>query len=848
MWWYNELTEQFLKRGYLAENETIEDKFNLIHSTICKYKGRDWADKILKHIRDGNMSLSTPILNNYGKKTGLPISCFNTYIGDSIESILKATSEVGMMCKQGVGTSGVFTDIRSRGSKISAGGAAHGPVSFLPVFKATKNVISQGTSRRGEFAPYLSAGHPDIMEWLTIRNETSELQDLPYGIVLPEDWYDTIENDEHRQEVMAKIIECRFNTGFPYIVDLKNCNGDNLPNWYKGKRKVHSSNMCVSGDTEILTKNGYVEIQKVINKELEIWNGFEWSTVTPKITGNNQHMLKITLSDGRELVCTDYHKWYLAEGYTGRAIEKRTIDLKIGDKLIKHNFPILKEGISVEAKRAYTQGFISAEGMDDYNYFWLYETKNMCLDRLDVKSIGNVFLNANNIGRRQIRYNGQYELKSFVPFDWDLESRLQWLSGLFDGDGTELKEGGFQLVSTDFNFLKNVQKLISMLGINSKIVDASKEGYRIMPDGKGGSKEYYCAKGYRILINSRQMQELKQLGLVCNRMSFNNISQRDCTNFVKISKIEDMDYHEDVYCFNEPLRHYGVFNGILTGQCSEVMPLSTEEESYTCCLASANAYRFNEWKNTDLIECITVFLDSVYDDFLEKAVHIPFMDRAYRYAKNHRPIGIGLFGWHSYLQKNMIPFESMEAKNINVQISKLMKERSYNASKEQALIYGEPEFLKGSGMRNGYTLAIAPTKSTAFIFGQMSEMTEPRHSNIEVKDLAKSLVTLKNKELENLLKSKGFNTNEIWNSIKLKGGSVQHLDCLNEHEKNVFKTFMEISPKEIIIQASQRQKYIDQSQSLNLMIHPDTTAKDYYDLLKFGHDMGIKTFYYHFNR
>lgn len=522
MWWYNELTEKFLKRGYLEEKETIEDKFNLIHSTITRYKGRDWADKILRHIRDGNMSLSTPILNNYGKKTGLPISCFNTYVGDSIESILKATSEIGMMCKQGGGTSGVFTDIRSRGSKISAGGAAHGPVSFLPVFKATKNVISQGTSRRGEFAPYLSAGHPNIMEWLTIRNETSELQDLPYGIVLPEDWYDTIENDEHRQEVMAKIIECRFNTGFPYIVDLKNCNGDNLPEWYKGKRKVHSSNMC-----------------------------------------------------------------------------------------------------------------------------------------------------------------------------------------------------------------------------------------------------------------------------------------------------------------------------------SEVMPLSTEEESYTCCLASANAYRYDEWKNTDLIECITVFLDSVYDDFLEKAEHIPFMERAYKYAKNHRPIGIGLFGWHSYLQKNMIAFESMQAKMLNVEIIKLMKERSYQASKEQALIYGEPEFLKGSGMRNGYTLAIAPTKSTAFIFGQMSEMTEPRHSNIEVKDLAKSLVTLKNKELESLLESKGFNTSEIWNSIKLKGGSVQHLDCLNEHEKNVFKTFMEISPKELIIQASQRQKYIDQSQSLNLMIHPDTSAKDYYDLLKFGHDMGIKTFYYH---
>ena len=279
--------------------------------------------------------------------------------------------------------------------------------------------------------------------------------------------------------------------------------------------------------------------------------------------------------------------------------------------------------------------------------------------------------------------------------------------------------------------------------------------------------------------------------------------------------------------------------------CSEVAPLSNEEESYTCCLASANIYRYDEWKESNLPECIVVFLDSVYDDFLEKAQHIPYMERAVKYAKNHRPIGIGWLGWHSYLQKKMIAFESMEAKIINVQISQLLKEKCTNASRSQALIYGEPEFLKGSGMRNGYLFAIAPTKSTAFILGQVSEGIEPRHSNIEIKDLAKSLTTLKNKELENLLEKKGRNSEEIWTSIKERSGSVQHLEFLTENEKNVFKTFMEISPKEILIQASQRQRYIDQSQSLNLMIHPDTSGKDYYELIRFAHDIGIKSLYYH---
>ena len=342
------------------------------------------------------------------------------------------------------------------------------------------------------------------------------------------------------------------------------------PGIYLTNNPEWGTNPCVTGDTEILTKEGYKEIYTLINQEVEIWNGFEWSLVTPKITGYNQHMLKVTLSDGRELTSTDYHKWILAEGYTGKFKKVETKDLKIGDKIIKYNFPIIKEGEQVSLKHAYTQGFISAEGMDDYKYFWLYEPKYMCKDRLDIKTEGSEFINFNEVKRKTIWYNDVYKEKAYVPFEWNLTSKIEWLSGLFDGDGTELTEGGLQICSTDFVFLKDLQKLLSTLGINCKVLHAQEEGNKMMPDGKGGEKEYFCQKSYRVCIGAVQMQELKNLGLHCSRMTFDKTPQRDASQFVKIVKIEDAGYEDRVYCFNEPLKHLGVFNGILTGQCVEI--------------------------------------------------------------------------------------------------------------------------------------------------------------------------------------------------------------------------------------------------------------------------------------
>ena len=195
----------------------------------------------------------------------------------------------------------------------------------------------------------------------------------------------------------------------------------------------------------------------------------------------------------------------------------------------------------------------------------------------------------------------------------------------------------------------------------------------------------------------------------------------------------------------------------------------------------------------------------------------------------------------------MIAFESAEAAELNLEIAQTLRERSHAASREMAEKYGEPPILEGYGMRNTTTMAIAPTKSSSFILGQVSQSIEPEFSNCYVKDLAKMKVTIKNPYLEKLLKKKKQDTPEVWDSIRNNDGSVQHLEFLDDNEKAVFKTFSEINPYTIVDQAAVRQEYIDQSQSLNLMLDPDMSVKEINQLYLYAWEMGVKSLYYSYS-
>lgn len=278
--------------------------------------------------------------------------------------------------------------------------------------------------------------------------------------------------------------------------------------------------------------------------------------------------------------------------------------------------------------------------------------------------------------------------------------------------------------------------------------------------------------------------------------------------------------------------------------CTEIFLSNQSDESFVCCLSSINLERWDELKDTDAIETLNYFLDAVITEFVDKTEDIPFMNAPRKFAINQRAIGIGVLGWHSLLQSKSVAFESMDAKILNNEVFSTLRNKCDAASTQLASLFGEPPLLTGYGRRNSTTLAVAPTTSSSFILGQVSPSIEPLNSNYFTKDLAKGKFTFKNPYLAKLLKSKGHDTLEVWKDVLSHGGSVQHLDFLTQDEKDIFKTFGEISQKEIVIQAAARQKFIDQGQSLNLMIPPNTKPKEVNELMIFAWEQGIKSLYY----
>lgn len=278
--------------------------------------------------------------------------------------------------------------------------------------------------------------------------------------------------------------------------------------------------------------------------------------------------------------------------------------------------------------------------------------------------------------------------------------------------------------------------------------------------------------------------------------------------------------------------------------CTEIFLHSSPTESFVCDLSSMNLLHYDDWKDTDAVETLIYFLDAVMTEYIDKIKDVEHMQAARNFAIRQRALGLGVLGWHSLLQSKMIPFESMQAKYLNSEIFENLQKKCNKATAELAEKFGEPELLKGYGVRNVTTTAIAPTTSSSFILGQVSSGIEPMNSNYYVKDLAKGKFTYKNPFLKDVLKKYDKDNRETWESILIKGGSVQHLKFLSDEEKEVFKTFGEISQKEIIIQAAQRQKYIDQGQSLNVMIHPKTSPKEVSQLYIDAWEMGIKSLYY----
>ena len=533
--WLTENSRKFLESGYLTGDTTPEERILEIAQHAEKILGIDgYAEKFYKYMSEGFYSLASPVWSNFGKKRGLPISCFGSCIADDMGDILYTQSEVGMMSKLGGGTSGYFGKIRHRGAEVKNNGSSSGSVHIMQLFEKMVDIVSQGSVRRGRFAPYLPIDHQDIHEFLEIGTEGNPIQELTHGVTVGDQWMqEMIDGDVDKRTLWAKVLQRRGEIGYPYIFFRDHANNGTVDVYKDKKLEIHGSNLC-----------------------------------------------------------------------------------------------------------------------------------------------------------------------------------------------------------------------------------------------------------------------------------------------------------------------------------TEIMLPSNEDWSFVCCLSSMNLLHYDKWKDTDAVETLTYFLDAVMEEFITKLevyknstdrddqLTFTFMEKAYNFAKENRALGLGALGWHSLLQSKMLPFDSEEAFKLNSEIFKTIKDKSYKASEELAKLFGEPAVLKGYGRRNTTLNAIAPTTSSAFILGQVSQGIEPIWSNSYVKDIAKIKTTIKNPFLEDLLEEKGQNTTEVWRSIRDFDGSVQHLDFLSENEKDVFKTYPEIDQNVIVYQAANRQNHIDQGQSINVMVHPDMPIKDVNNIYITAWKLGVKSMYY----
>jgi ribonucleoside-diphosphate reductase alpha chain len=278
--------------------------------------------------------------------------------------------------------------------------------------------------------------------------------------------------------------------------------------------------------------------------------------------------------------------------------------------------------------------------------------------------------------------------------------------------------------------------------------------------------------------------------------------------------------------------------------CIEISLFTDILHSFVCCLSSLNVVKWEEWKDTDLPELAVRFLDAVLEEYIIKSENIPGLENSRRSAMKGRAIGIGVLGWHTLLQNRMIPFDSFEAMMLNAQVFKTIREKAEKETKTLAEEKGEPEWCQGFGRRNTHLLAVAPTVSNSTISGGHSAGIEPVAANIFSQKSAKGTFIRKNRVLEELLKTKGKDTSEVWKSINEQSGSVQHLDFLNEQEKAVFLTAREINQHAIIKQAAQRQKWIDQSQSVNLFFGSNADPKYIHEVHLAAWESGMKSLYY----
>jgi ribonucleoside-diphosphate reductase alpha chain len=552
------------------------------------------------------------------------------------------------------------------------------------------------------------------------------------------------------RDLWFSILDAQMETGTPYLLykdaSNKKSNQQNLGT-------IKSSNLCVAPETLILTNKGHLEIQSLENQDIDVWNGEEWSNVTIKKTGKDQELIDVYTDDGSKLTCTPYHKFYIQNDYSSTSIKQvDAVDLKPNDKLIKCSFPVI-DGFD-QFLHPYTHGFFCGDGTysnisehpeqnckfkslnghyfckrhidyetDQYllntdinleidiccqakSYVkkpmtYLYGDKKQLLKHMSYRSVSE------NNNRIVLQLPLDIDEKFNIPsFNCSIKDKLDWFAGYCDADGTISRNGDneqLQVTSINYHFLQNVKLLLETCGVNPKIKLSQIRDKSYLPDGKGGHKYYDVKPCYRLLITSCELYDLTQLGFSPKRLQIiGNKPSRDAEKFIKILKVENTNRIDDTYCFTEPKRHMGIFNGIITGQCTEIIEYSDDKETAVCNLASIGLPSFVDPTNKSFDYDMLHEITKVVTNNLNRVIDINFYPTEKTKISNmrHRPIGIGVQGLADTFILMDIPFHSEQAKKINEQIFETIYHAALEKSNEISLEHGNKVKQLMNGPRN----------------------------------------------------------------------------------------------------------------------------------------------------
>jgi ribonucleotide reductase alpha subunit len=856
--WCTTAAWQMLKENYLSNKYT---DLKSVYSRIAKHAATytndpaTWELKFFDLLWNGWLAASTPVLSNMGTGIGCPVSCSGGFISDSVYSFYESQKEAAVLSKNGFGTSGYLGDIRPRGSKIS--GIKGSSSGVLPVFKDFVQMsrdISQGSQRRGAWAGYIEIDHPDFHELVNYINKQPD--DANIGWNISNDFIKRLDDgDKDAIERYQKALKLKMITGKGYFEFIDKVNEQN-PAMYKDLGlTVKASNLCFSGDTLVAVADGRnaVSIEQLAIESNGVgrfpvyssrWNSNKkiWvNEIKPAIafkTGEKK-LIKVTLSDGSSFKCTPDHAIALKDGTYIEA------SLSIGK-------PLQPFYTSLGNTRKYRHINSMSNGhAKQHSLIWRYNYGDVP-DGFHIDHIEN---NADDsIENLQLLEASEHRLKTSIEVSGknnaafkirDEEAYLanKSISMTLSGNSRYLGLTNIEI----YEYAKSLYDIGAAITFGNLGKLDSRMPSSFSKNRFGGSivnlrwmvtnniePEEYIKKDYvepnhklQFSVTSLCVTKIEYVGIE----SVYDLTVEDNHNFNIITSTQDQNYLE---C-----------SGILVHNCSEIQLFSDDEHTFSCVLSSMNASLFDEWKNTTAVFDATVFLDCVNQDLIEIGKNTRGMEKVVRFAEKSRALGLGLLGFHTYLQDNNIAFESFEAQLKNTEIFKHINEESLKASQWMASQFGEPEWCKGYGVRNTHRIAVAPNLSSALICGSVSQGIEPIYKNAYVQNTAAGKIDRVNPTLLKLMKERGVYSDDTVKDIINKKGSVQHVEWLDDHEKLVFKTAFEIDQMHIIRLASSRQRYIDQAQSINLFFSSDETEQYISEVHKMAFkDPYIKSLYY----